>query len=145
MAFIKENTEMKEQQGRQKYLKWIASRSDLRHAYFTTDTFAVYDAVFYSGATLCLLEIKNRSYSCSFFNKYGVELDRNKAVNLFYSADAKNAVPILATFTSDNYVILSDIRKATKENVYEKRVRSDNNHYNYVTKEMINLRNCRIK
>lgn len=147
MRYDKEAAALKEEAGRNKYLAWIGSKPECTHHTFSTDHWASWDAIFYSGGTMCYAEIKNRLeplYTIDFLTKYGAEVDLSKASEVYHLATSQNALPLVLTFSNDNWLIVSDLNKARCKDVCIQRRRQSNNEYNTTKKQMLNLSGCTI-
>lgn len=134
----------KEDKGRTMYLNWLSTKPECIHEQFSTDHWSSWDAKFWSGGTLCLAEIKARNYDVNYLTKAGAEIDFKKAQEVYHLAMNLKAMPLVMTFTKDNWLILSDLRKARNKDVsMQYRQTNDNNHQKAL-KPTLNLINCTI-
>lgn len=147
MRYNKEAAAIKEEAGRAKYMAWISSKPECTHHTFSTDHWASWDAKFWSGDTFCIAEIKNRIeplYTINFLTKYGAEVDLKKASDVYHLATSQNALPLILTFSIDNWLIVSDLNKARRKDISLKRRRQSNNEEFTTQKQMLNLSGCTI-
>lgn len=147
MRYDKEAAAQKEQAGRAKYMAWIESKAECTHHTFSTEHWASWDAIFYSAGTMCYAEIKNRLeplYTINYLTKNGAEVDLKKASEVYHLATSQNALPLVLTFSNDNWLIVSDLNKARCKDVSIQRRRQSNNEHFTTHKQMLNLSGCTI-
>jgi hypothetical protein len=147
MRYDKGAAALKEEAGRAKYLAWIGSKPECTHQEFAVDHWSSWDAIFYSAGTMCYAEIKNRLeplYTINFLTRFGAEVDLKKASEVYHLATSQNALPLVLTFSNDNWLIVSDLNKARCKDVSLKIRRQSNNEHFTTHKQMLNLSGCTI-
>lgn len=143
--YNKKNTMEKEEEGRKKYLNWIASKPECQHICFTEERWCSFDCIFMSAGTQVICDIKDRTYNQDKLLEWGVEIDAGKAREVLKLSIKMNAMPVIITCTQDGNFIVSDLRLGKKEDTLWKYQRTNNNNQDKELKELINLKNCTIK
>ena len=142
--YNEKNTMNKEAAGREKYLNWISSKTECTHVCFTADRWCSFDCIFLSAGTQMICELKGRNYDANFFQKFGVEIDAQKARGVYRMANRLGAKPIIITCTCDDQFIISDLTLATKNDLTTKWVQNNDNDHASEWCELINLSGCTI-
>ncbi len=149
MRYNEENTNEKEEEeeeeaGRQQYLQWIESKPECKHVCFTHERWCKFDSIFLSTGTQVICDIKGRNYAASFFDKYSVEVDAQKARDVYKIAKELGALPVIITCTNDGKFIVSDLTLAKKTDVTIKQRQTNDNDHKLASCETINLSGCTI-